>query len=294
LLELNISQIIKLIRVKHWVKNLLILLPIFFSGQIDLILSNSVLITLLSFCLTASAIYILNDLKDVEHDKVNPNKRHRPLASGAINQRTATVVFFVLIAVIAVISISSYHESLLCVYAYFILNVFYTYKLKQIAILDVTCISLGFILRILAGSLAAGVFLSHWMIIMVFLLMISIAFAKRRDDFKVQIDSSLERKSKSGYSLQFLDVAKSLSFAITLVAYILYTVSPEVIERFGSDKLYITALFVFIGIMRYLQLSIVYEKSSSPVKLLFSDRFLQVIIIFWLITFTYIIYGDRF
>jgi len=290
---LNLVESLKLIRVKHWVKNGLIFLPIFFSGKIELIYSVPVLSAFILFCFTSSSVYILNDLKDLDHDRVNPNKVHRPLASGSISKREAWVIFSLLISSILLISVFFFNSSFIFIYGYFVLNLLYTYWLKRIAVIDVTCISLGFVLRILAGSIAASIFLTHWMIIMVFLLMISMAFAKRRDDFKVQIDSKLERESKSGYSLQFLDMATSLSFAITLVAYILYTVSPEVINRIGTDKLYVTALFVFLGVMRYLQLSIVFEKSSSPVKLLFSDRFLQLVILAWLITFAFIIYGKH-
>ena len=290
---MNLVESLKLIRVKHWVKNGLIFLPIFFSGKIELIYSVPVLSAFILFCFTSSSVYILNDLKDLDHDRVNPNKVHRPLASGSISKREAWVIFSLLISSILLISVFFFNSSFIFIYGYFVLNLLYTYWLKRIAVIDVTCISLGFVLRILAGSIAASIFLTHWMIIMVFLLMISMAFAKRRDDFKVQIDSKLERESKSGYSLQFLDMATSLSFAITLVAYILYTVSPEVINRIGTDKLYVTALFVFLGVMRYLQLSIVFEKSSSPVKLLFSDRFLQLVILAWLITFAFIIYGKH-
>ncbi len=285
-----IKQFFALIRVKHWVKNFFIFLPLIFSGDLASLGHYQIYALFVSFCLAASSIYIINDIMDVDHDKAHPQKKQRPIASGFFSVTTAFVMFLGMLLLLTT-SFFFIGEAFYFVLGYFIMNILYSFKLKQIAIIDVTCISAGFVLRIMAGSVAAGVYLSHWMIIMVFLLTISIAFAKRRDDFMVALSEEANRKSMVGYTIQFLDIAKGISFSVTLVAYIFFTISIEVMERFNSDKLYITSLFVFLGIMRYLQNAIVDKNSGSPVKLLFKDRFLQIILLAWFLTFIFIIYG---
>lgn len=136
------------------------------------------------------------------------------------------------------------------------------------------------------------VLITHWIIILVFLLMFSIALAKRRDDLTLS-ETSLEtyREAQFAYSIQFIDIAKTISFTVTLVAYIIYTVSPEVIQRVGSNYIYVTALPVLIGILRYIQLTVVFNQSGDPVDLLFKDKFLIIVIFTWLALFYLIIYG---
>jgi decaprenyl-phosphate phosphoribosyltransferase len=164
--------------------------------------------------------------------------------------------------------------------------------MKNIAIIDVTSISLGFVFRILAGGKASNTLTTHWIIILIFLLMFSIALAKRRDDLVLsQRSHEIYRKSQSGYTIRFIDITKTISFTVTLVAYIIYSVSDDVIERIGSNYVYITSLPVFLGILRYIQLAVVYEKSGSPIDLLFKDKFLISIILLWIILFGYIIYA---
>ena len=177
------------------------------------------------------------------------------------------------------------------VLAYFVLNIAYVFMLKQVPIVDVSCIAIGFVLRIMAGGAAADVFVSHWMIIMTFLLTISIAFSKRREDLITVLAQTSTQNSPPSYSLTFLDLAKSITFSITLIAYIFYSISPEVIARIGSEKLYLTSVFVFLGIMRYLQIGVINQSAGSPIEVLWKDRFLQIVIVLWAITFLMIIYG---
>lgn len=284
------KNLLRLIRVKHWIKNTFIFLPIFFAGKINLIFSDNLMFLFFSFCLASSAVYVLNDIFDVEKDRMHPLKRERPIASGFFSIKAGYLIFIVL-TILLLTFLIFIKESFVYVLLYFGLNILYSFKLKHISIVDVSCISIGFVLRVLAGGFQAEVYVSHWMIIMIFLLTISIAFAKRRDDLDLGIEKETLRKSLSGYTFQFLDVAKSISFSITLISYVLYSISPEVIARIGSDKLYITSLFVFLGIMRYLQISIIDKNSGSPVQVLMKDRFIQVTILLWGLTFFYIIYG---
>ncbi len=288
-----LSQIFKLIRVHHWVKNIAVFLPVFFSGQFIEVLSNNtinnLIILFLAFCFASSIIYIINDTVDVEKDKLHPVKKFRPIASGFFSKNQALTIAFVLLIILTTL-LFILGKSSWFIISYFILNILYSFKLKNIAIVDVTCISLGFLLRILAGGYIVGVVVSQWMTIIVFLLSMSIAFAKRRDDLTVTDNGSILRKSQSGYSLVFIDMAKSICFSITLIAYIMYSISNEVIERLGTDKLYTTSLFVFIGIMRYMQISVVENKSGSPIKILAKDTFLQIVLLCWIFLFTYFIY----
>ena len=285
---------IKLIRVNNWVKNLIIITPVFFSGQLLKVNEAQIfdfLLTFLCFCFAGSFIYVINDIKDAEKDRLHPTKCKRPIAIGTVSIKTGIyIACFLLLIILALLCFVKW-QIVGAIFSYLILNLFYCFGIKNIAILDITSISLGFVLRIIAGGLAFSVPLTHWIIILVFLLMFSIALAKRRDDLLLTGEfNNLFRNSQNGYSLQFIDIAKSISFSVTLVAYIIYSVSDDVISRVGSEYVYITAFPVFLGIMRYLQLSIVYKKSGSPIDLLFKDVFLISMVLSWLLIFTFILY----
>jgi decaprenyl-phosphate phosphoribosyltransferase len=288
-----IQNLLNFIRVKHWIKSFFIFFPIFFAGKINLIYSFDFFYLFFSFCFISSAIYVLNDIIDVDQDKLHPIKKNRPLASGFFSKKLATLLFFFML-LLSILFIDFTNNSYYYVISYFILNLLYSFYLKKIAIIDVSCISIGYVLRVIAGGVAGNVYISHWLIILVFLLTISISFAKRRDDLVLNIEKQNLRIALNGYTIQFLDIVKSISFSMTLISYIFYSISPEVIDRIGTDKLYITSFFVFIGIMRYIQISVVNQKAGSPVDVLYQDRFLQYTLLAWFITFTYILYGKSF
>lgn len=289
----TVIQAFKLIRIHHWIKNAAIFLPMFFAGKALEIAHDyriyQLLTLFISFCITSSIIYVINDLVDAEKDKLHPIKCKRPIAIGFFSKSEALFIITILIF-IDILLFSSLGNSIWFVLGYFILNTAYSFKLKNIAIVDVTCISLGFLLRILAGGVASDVIVSHWMIIIVFLLSISLAFSKRRDDLIIKKDGEVLRDSLSGYSVAFIDIAKSISFSVTLVCYIMYSVSQEAVERIGSNYVYSTSFFVFLGVLRYLQISIVHQNSGSPIKILNKDLFMQLIIGSWIILFSILIY----
>ncbi len=289
-MKVLLLNFIALIRVKHWIKNVFVFLPVFFAGKIDLILTSNLLLLFVSFCLASSAIYILNDIVDVQTDKLHPIKKHRPIANGyfSVNQ---SIILFVFVSTLFLVSLIFISHARNFVLGYYALNIVYSFYLKKVSIVDVSSISVGFVLRELAGGAASYVYVSHWMIIMTFLLTVSIGFAKRRDDLVLIHEKESSIKSLGGYTITFLDIAKSISFSITLISYILYSISAEVIARIGSDKLYITSLFVFLGIMRYIQITVVDKNSGSPIEVLWKDKFLQITIFFWAISFLFIIYG---
>ena len=171
------------------------------------------------------------------------------------------------------------------------MNIAYCVKLKQIAIVDVFIIALGFVLRILAGGYSTGIYLSHWIVLMTFMLALFLAFAKRRDDVVMYEESGVKmRKNVNRYNLAYMNQAIAIVATITMVCYIMYTVSPDVIERFRSTHIYVTSIFVLAGIIRYLQLTIVDVKSGSPTKVLMKDRFIQVCVLGWIGMFALLLY----
>lgn len=291
---MKILAFFKLIRINNWIKNLLIFLPIFFAGEIlNIDQSNfiSLALTFFCFCLASSSIYILNDIIDIEKDKVHPKKCKRPLASNIFNKQQA-LLMLTLILIVNCFLLSKLKLAVTTfIIAYFLLNILYCFITKKIPIIDITSISIGFVFRVYCGGVSANVDITHWIVIMIFLLMFSVALAKRRDDLVLnEKTKTIYRTAQKGYNLQFIDMASIISFTVTLMTYILYSVSQDVILRMQSQHVYITALPVFLGILRYLQLSIVEKKTGSPVKLVLSDTFLISTIIIWLTIFSIIIY----
>lgn len=291
------TSIIQLLRPHQWLKNFFIFLPLFFGKHLlDLEYVIPSLIAFFAYSLAASAIYCFNDIWDVEADKLHPKKCKRPIASGKISKAMGYVI--AVVCIILALSIDfigmngkpRYWLAYILVF-YLVMNVAYCVKLKQIALVDVFTIAIGFVLRILAGSAATGIELSQWIILMTFLLALFLAFAKRRDDVVIYEDTGVKaRKNVNRYNLQFMNQTISLIASITMVCYIMYTVSSEVIERMGSHYLYATSIFVLAGIIRYLQITIVDVKSGSPTKVLMKDHFIQCCIAGWIIAFFLILY----
>lgn len=292
---MNIRHIIKVARPSHWIKNLFVFLPVFFGGGLlNTTDAIAAALAFMSFSLAASAIYCLNDIIDVEADRAHPVKCHRPIASGAISIPQAYTMMAVSMALSVMLMFllpEGQWKTICVIAAYFVLNVAYCLRLKQYAIIDVCIIASGFVLRILAGGYATGVQLSKWIVLMTFLLTLFLAFAKRRDDvLKMNETGRAPRKNTSRYNLTFINQAITITGSVMLVCYVMYTVSPDVIAQFGTDKLYLTAILVILAILRYLQLSVVDEKSGDPVKVALSDRATQLILLAWLLSFLIIIY----
>ena len=186
----KIKDFFYLIRIHQYVKNLFIFFPLFFVGQIlDSALFMKALIAFLAFSISASGIYVLNDYKDIEDDKIHPKKKYRPLASGTISKNSGILIMLIcfVIGITSMISLST--SGLLFLILYIVSNFFYSFYLKRIGIIDVVIVATGFVLRILVGSAVTDVHLSMWIIIMTFLLALFIALAKRRDDVIVLLSS---------------------------------------------------------------------------------------------------------
>lgn len=284
---------LQLIRVNQWLKNFFIFAPLFFSGNLfDLHKLALCTFAFISFSFCASSIYIINDYKDIEKDQLHPEKRKRPLAAGLITKTTALSLFcfFALVSLAGAFLINTNLGIVISIY--FIMNLLYSFGLKKISLIDIFIISAGFVLRVTAGGVVTNIEISHWLYIMTFLIALFIAFAKRRDDVLLEMQTGEQmRRSISGYNLEFISSALSILCGILVVSYLLYITSPEITLRFQNKHAYISTVFVVMGILRYLQIALVEGKSGSPTKVLIKDRFLQVTVILWMLFFAVLIYN---
>lgn len=289
---MSILNILHLMRFHQYIKNLFIFIPAFFSFKFfdEVSIYNS-LIAFVAFCLCASAIYIINDVIDAPSDRIHPNKSKRPIASGKVKPRVALLFALVFIVVGIFILVCLLPRAILPVAIYVLINLLYSFKLKHIPILDIFIIASGFVIRLFVGALAINTPLSEWIIVMTFLLALFLALAKRRDDVILYEESGEKmRKVVDGYNRQFLDIAMAISASIVMIAYILWSISTEVKLRLHSDYLYLTSVFVLAGIFRYMQITFVEQKSGNPSKIVLQDKFLQGVILCWLISFWILMY----
>ena len=281
-----------LARPHQYVKNILIFSPLFFAGQIYSVqLLLNTFIAFLAFSATASAIYCFNDIQDIEEDRQHPKKKSRPLVLGNISSNQA-IMFMIILLFIGILLLAKISfQAVVILVIYILLNIGYSLYLKHIAILDITVIATGFVLRLLIGSTVTNIPLSKWIVIITFLLAIFLALSKRRDDVLELLNTGKKmRKVVDGYNLQFIDGAMMIMASVVIVGYILYTTSIEISNQVRSEYLYITALFVILSIIRYLQIVIVQNICSSPTEILFKDKFLQIMILLWVIFFVWMIY----
>jgi len=289
--QFNAVAYLKLLRPKDWAKNLFLFIPLFFAGEF---LDSDKLIHLfygfIAFSCIASSIYIINDYRDREDDRKHPVKCKRPLAAGTVSPTAAIVICTILILGGFGLAWWIRDKFLFVLAIYFFINLGYSLGLKNVPILDIILLAAGFVLRIKSGSVIARVFLSEWIVIMVFLLSIFMAIGKRRDDVLLKLSSGTDmRKSIKGYNLDFLNTLLALVSAVIIVSYFMYTMSPEVETRLGR-RLYYTCLFVMAGLMRYLQIIYVSSDSGSPTKILYKDRFIQLTLVLWIASFILILY----
>ena len=286
------KSILRLLRLPQYVKNLFIFVPLFFGNEIfNAPLMWNAFVAFVAFSLSASSIYILNDLHDIHDDRKHPVKRYRPLASGAISSSLAiTIMCLAFVAGFGLMMVLSV-KAVLILSVYLLMNVGYTYKLKHIPVLDLTVVATGFVIRLIVGSVATGVALSKWIVLMTFLLAFLLSLGKRRDDILILNDKGLKtRDNLEGYNLAFIEGAMMVMAAVTIVTYILYTTSEDIIERLHNDYLYLTSIFVIFGILRYLQITIVENKSGNPTNIILHDTIIQVTLILWIGFFLWIIY----
>lgn len=282
-----------LLRPKDWAKNLFLFIPSFFAGKLFNLYRFELLIAgFFAFCFLASSIYIINDYRDREDDRRHPEKSKRPLASGKVKPGVALVISACLLAAGVLISylLDGSGKFLFIAGIYYVLNLAYSFGLKNISIVDIIIVAIGFVLRVKGGSILGNIDITEWLNIMTFLLALFMAIAKRRDDVLLKAATGTEmRRSMNGYSLEFLNTLLALFCAILIVSYINYTVSGALYKQYGW-RLYYTSLFVIAGIMRYLQITFVLNKAGSPTEILYKDRFIQITLLLWIASFYFILY----
>ena len=287
----KVRAMVSLLRVPQWIKNAFVLAPLFFTPQaVSSHTATRVGLGMLCFCLISSCVYIINDLSDREADRSHPRKRRRPLAAGTVTTAEALVLLAILCAAGFAGAVALSGTFALVLSLYFSINLAYSFGLKHRPIIDLLAISAGFVLRVDAGARLIHVQPSEWIMICTGFLALFLAIAKRRDDLVKDVGTG-HRPSLRGYTTQFLDVAATIVLGALLVSYAIYTTDNEVMARLGSERLYLTVPFVLAGILRYLQIALVEERSGSPTTIVLTDRFMIVTIVGWIATFAALIYG---
>jgi 4-hydroxybenzoate polyprenyltransferase len=290
----RIADLIRMLRISQWPKNLVVLAAFFFAlwdREQDLALSTGLLKAvpaMLIFCMVSSGVYILNDIRDIQADRAHPLKRSRPIASGRVPVSVASVIGLLLVAGSSVLSclLSPAFASVLGLYV--AVQIAYSFGLKQIALLDILVIAAGFVLRAIAGAVVLGdVTISPWLLLCTFLLALFLALCKRRHE-KVSLDASSpeQRPSLQKYDERLLDILIAIASGATITSYALYTLWPDTVQKFDTAKLGFTIPFVVFGIFRYLDLVYRHQKGDRPEKILLTDIPILVDIILYGVTVT--------
>lgn len=280
------SIIIKLIRIKHWIKNLFVFVPIFISGNIfDTFLLVQSLLIFLVFCFVSSSIYVFNDILDINRDKAHPIKKNRPLASGKLSISYAILIIIILmilsLSILNVLDFRGFNVIL----AYIIINIIYSLYVKHVPILDIVSISTGFVLRVNAGLAVTGLSGSFWLIGLTFSLSMLLAVGKRKGELKIK-NEALSRPSLKGYTFDFLNHLQGIFTTIVMIFYILYTFFTDNFPG-NMDLLLYSSFFVIIGLCRYLQINFSLKSIDEPTDILYKDKFLLLIVMLWI---AYILY----
>ena len=279
----------ELIRIKSWVKNGFLLLPLIFS--LKLTETNTILYALhgvLIFCLASSFIYIINDVLDANADALHPRKKSRPIASGAISKNKALI----LVAIHFASQMPYWFGT--TVLTYLALNLAYSLYLKTVVLVELLVVSTNFVLRVLAGCFAISVAPSNWILVVTFFLSLLLVVVKRKSEMHLlQAEAFNHRVVLKQYTLGFLNGLVYLAATVTITAYLLYSMDPQVTSALNTQRLIYSTFFVVIGILRLILISETsgHGGEGDPTVLLFRDRFIQITIICWIIYLYMILYG---
>ncbi len=280
------------LRPRQWSKNLFVFAGLIFSQSLFTPLFWPALAAFLIFCALSGAIYVFNDLADVEKDRLHPTKRNRPIASGALAAPTAAALGVVLLVGSLGAAFRLSVPFFLVAAAYAILLTAYSLWLKHLVILDVLTVAAGFVLRAVGGAAAIAVEISGWLVICTILVALFLALGKRRHEYRtLRGDAAAHRPILAEYSESFLDQMVAVVTASTVTAYALYTMSPDTVAKFHTRLLPVTLPFVLYGIFRYLYLLYRRELGGNPSDLLLNDRALLVNTVLWMLSLLVIIYG---
>jgi 4-hydroxybenzoate polyprenyltransferase len=285
------------LRPKQWIKNLIVLAPLIFSRslfRLDMALLS--LLALGIFCLLSGSVYVFNDLVDFRQDRAHPVKKNRPIASGRISRRGALVFGLVVAAVGLVLAAYTALSFFWVCLAYTGIMVLYSLGLKHMVVLDVLIISIGFVLRAMAGvevlkGTDPSVVMSPWLLVCTLFLALFLGFGKRRQELGLLADNAGQhRKSLEDYSREFLDAMIAVVTAATVIAYAIYTIWPGTVEKFNTRNLIYTIPFVVFGLFRYMYLVIMKNEGGSPSEVLVSDAPLVIDIALWVLVAGLVLY----
>jgi 4-hydroxybenzoate polyprenyltransferase len=295
----------RLMRPNQWVKNVFVFVPLIFSKNLfNFGLFIESFYTFISFCFVASSVYAINDIADKDLDRLHPIKKNRPIAAGTVSATEGWLIAIILFmsSIFIVMIGSNHHIIILPIIAYIIINLLYSFALKQVVLIDVFVIAAGFILRIIAGGYSIGVKISSWLIMTTLFISIFLGVAKRRGEF-VHLSQAVDpikgsrgessRKVLINYDLSLIDQILSISSASVIITYALYTVSERTVAEFKTGALIFTTVFVVYGIFRYLYLIHKMGLGESPINALFTDKPMVVNIVFYVISAISIIYKQE-
>ncbi len=295
----QITAMVSAMRPWQWIKNSFVLTPLLFSGQFSKPdeCARAILI-FIAFCLVSSAIYVVNDLCDRHEDRLHPTKRLRPIASGAVTAGAGIAIATVLTVIGFTVAAAVNRMALLTVIMYFLVTIMYSLGLKHVAILDVMIIAGGFVLRIIAGSVAIGVSPSHWLVLCTIMLSLFLGFSKRRVELTALVNSGQSTASTRvvlrDYSVAFLDQVIAMVTAATIVCYALYAVDARTREVFGTRAMLLTFPCVMYGLFRYIYIVYHLKQGEDPTCTLYRDVPTILNILIWLLlSLSVVLYGDR-
>ncbi len=280
-------------RPAQWVKNLFVFVPLVFAHRLDrLDLALRSVAAFAAFCAAASAVYLLNDLRDREADRLHPVKRRRPIAAGQLGAGPAIAAALGLATVALALALRLGPGFLICLAIYLALNVLYSLALKRLVILDVMTIALGFVLRVEAGALAIAVEVSSWLLLCTTFVALFLGFAKRRHELALQPQSGTGTRSVlEHYNLTFVDQMINVVTASTIVSYALYTVDPGTAARLGTPHLIVTVPLALYGIFRFLFLLYQRPDRQSPTDAILHDPPFLINLALWGLAVVFLIYG---
>lgn len=285
---------LKLLRVHHYVKNLLIVLPLFFSGTLlsDTGKIINCILAFICFCLLSSAIYIFNDIRDIEQDRNHPRKSQRPIASGAVSVKAGILFIIFLIIVSGTVNLvflsrQSVFGSIYLA-AYLIINIFYSLYLKHIPIIDVSCVAAGFLIRLMYGAFVTNITISNWLYLTVIVTSFYMALGKRRNEL-VNKGERFARKVLNKYTVGFLDKGTTIMLALTITCYALWCLDSTTIAHYGTDRLVWTVPLVIMITLKY-NLDIEINNDGDPVEILTHDKALITLVAIYICLMTALLY----
>ena len=271
-----LKSIIKLIRVKQWIKNAFVLAPLLFSlNFLNVEPCIKAILAFLSFSFTASAVYVMNDICDRKKDALHPTKKNRPIASGKISVKQALFIVIALLVADAMCLYELPHKVAYTILAYVFINILYSIRLKHMVLVDVFVIAVGFILRVYAGAYAIDVYVSSYIFMTTLFVSLFLGFTKRK--MELLHSGVTTRKVLKKYSENMTNEYIIISIAITIMCYALYTLEPSVIARFATNKLIYSVIFVTYGMFRYLYILDKYKDVEDPTENVLTDKGLIVV-----------------